>query len=227
LNFSKFILYSTFFIYSWSFLSCSSDKNEKLLKEGQIEYTAAVVDENHPLAGLAPGAATIKFKDSRLIIEMSTMGIFNTSFISNPHKKTLVQLVKCMDMKNACIQTETDLDKASDEYRLVLTDSKRTKTIAGYVCKCMMANPPSNPADTFAVYYTEQIAADSINFLSPYRQIKGMMMDYRLKKLGIEMHFTATSVKKEEIPETTFDIPSYYKIVTRQEMEQVFADILK
>ncbi len=157
---------------------------------------------------------------------MSTMGIFNTSFISDPHKKTLSQLVKFMDMKNACIQTENDL-AADKDYTLNFESSKDTKVIAGYTCKKVVATLANNPAESFDVYYTEEINADSINYLGPYRAIKGMLMDYRLKKLGLEMHFTATSVKKEEVPDNVFEVPAYYKIVTRDEMDKVFADILK
>jgi hypothetical protein len=54
-----------------------------------------------------------------------------------------------------------------------------------------------------------------------------MLMQYRLKKLGLEMCFTATSVKKEEIKEDVFEVPAYYKIVTRGEMEKLFTDIQK
>jgi hypothetical protein len=54
-----------------------------------------------------------------------------------------------------------------------------------------------------------------------------MLMQYRLKKLGLEMCFTATAVKKEEIKEEDFEVPAFYKIVTRTEMEKLFEDIQK
>ena len=54
-----------------------------------------------------------------------------------------------------------------------------------------------------------------------------MLMQYRLKKLGLEMCFTATSVKKEEIKDDAFEVPTFYKIVNRQEMEKLFDDIQK
>ena len=52
-----------------------------------------------------------------------------------------------------------------------------------------------------------------------------MLMSYRLKKLGLEMVFTATSVKKEVIKEEEFEIPAFYRIVTQPEMEKLFMDI--
>ncbi len=209
-------------------VSCSgSKKSENALTEGVIEYNAEVVDQSHPMAGLAPGSATVKFKDNRLQVEMSTMGIFNTIFISDPGKKTLTQMVKFMDIKNACIQTEADLVKENKDYELKLEEVKGTKKIAGYKCKKVKATYVNNPSESFDVYYTDELGLDSINNIGPYKQLKGMLMQYRLKKLGLEMCFTATSVKKEEIKDDIFEIPAFYKIVTRPEMEKLFEDIQK
>jgi hypothetical protein len=87
-----------------------------------------------------------------------------------------------------------------------------------------MAN---NPSIKFDVYYTQELGGDSINYLSPYRDIKGMLMEYRLKKLGLEMCFTAKKVESAEITDNTFEIPAYFKIINRSEMEKLFEDIQK
>jgi hypothetical protein len=212
----------------WMLSSCgSSKKTENALTEGLIEYSAEVVDQSHPMAGLAPSSATVKFKDNKLQIEMSTMGIFNTTFISDPSKGTLSQMVKFMDIKNACIQTEADLALENSGYVLKLEEVKGTKKIAGYNCKKVKATMANDPTNTFDVYYTDELGLDSINNIGPYKQIKGMLMHYRLKKLGLEMCFTATVVKKEEITDDAFEVPAFYKIVTRPEMEKLFEDIQK
>lgn len=208
--------------------SCGDSKRtENSLTEGLIEYNAEVVDQSHPMAGLAPSSATVKFKGNKLQVEMSTMGIFNTTFISDPAKKTLSQMVKFMDIKNACIQNETDLIQENKGYELKLEEVKGTKKIAGYDCKKIKATMVSDPSVTFDVYYTDELGLDSINNVGPYKDIKGMLMQYRLKKLGLEMCFTATAVKKEEIKDEDFEVPAFYKIVTRTEMEKLFEDIQK
>ena len=222
----KRILCISGFIALLTLSSCGgSKKTENSLTEGTIEYTASVVDETHPMAGLAPGSATVKFKQNKFEIEMSTMGIFNTTFISNPSKKTLSQMAKFMDLKNACIQTEADLANDNKAYALKFEECKETKKIAGYNCKKLKATMVNDPAVSFDVYYTTELGSDSINNLGPYKAVKGMLMEYRLKKLGLEMSFTATEVKKEEIKDDVFEIPAYYKIVTRPEMEKLFEDI--
>lgn len=208
------------------FTSCgTSKKSEKELTEGVIEYATEVVDQSHPMAGLAPSSATVKFKNNLQHVEMSTMGIFNTVFISNPAKNTLSQMVKFMDIKNACIETATDLAQQNKDYELKLEEQKGTKLIAGYNCKKVKATLLSDPSVTFDVYYTDELGKDSINNIGPYKSIKGMLMQYRLKKLGLEMSFTATSVKSEVVTDDNFEVPAFYKIVTRTEMEKLFEDI--
>lgn len=225
---TKRILLLSSFLSLWILCSCGdSKKTENSLTEGIIEYNAEVVDITHPMAGLAPGSATVRFKNNKFQVEMSTMGIFNTIFISNPGNKTLTQMVKFMDIKNACIQTEKDLEQENKDYELKLEETKETKKIAGYKCKRVKASFVSDPSNIFDVYYTDELGLDSINNLGPYKQIKGMLMVYRLKKLGLEMCFTATCVKKDEIKDEVFEVPAYYKIVTRAEMEKLFDDIQK
>lgn len=225
---TKRILFFSSLVSILTLVSCGDSKrSENALTEGVIEYNAEVVDQSHPMAGLAPGSATVKFKDNRLQIEMSTMGIFNTVFISDPSKKTLTQMVKFMDIKNACIQTEADLALENKDYELKLEEVKGTKTIAGYKCHKVKATYVNNPTESFDVYYTTDLGLDSINNIGPYKALKGMLMQYRLKKLGLEMCFTATAVKNEEIKDDSFDVPAFYKIVTRTEMEKLFEDIQK
>jgi len=210
------------------FYSCKEDKtSENALTEGTIQYKATVVDQNNSMAGFAPGSAIVNFKNNNLLVEMSVMGILNTSFISKPNDHTLTQMVNFFDIKSACIQKEEELIEENKAYEIKLQETKETKVIAGYKCKKVIVSMINNPATIFDVYYTSDLGKDSINHIGPYKDIKGMLMQYRLKKLGLELCFTATSVKKVEVKEDVFEIPSYYKIVTRSEMDKLFADFQK
>ena len=72
------------------------------------------------------------------------------------------------------------------------------------------------------VYYTPDIGTENSNALTPYKELKGMPLDYRVLRLGLEMHFIATCVKSEEIKDSEFDVPSYYKILNRPEFDKEF-----
>jgi major membrane immunogen (membrane-anchored lipoprotein) len=63
---TKRIFVSFSLVSVWLLTSCSgSKKSENALTEGVIEYNAEVVDQAHPMAGLAPGSATVKFKENK------------------------------------------------------------------------------------------------------------------------------------------------------------------
>jgi len=196
--------------------------NDKIVNEGIIEFDVSAVDPNHPWAGMIPSVATLKFKDDKFILEMSTMGMFTTSFICDQTNKTLTQMVKFLDIKQACIENEAEIKKENLEYKIKWEETKETKLIAGYKCKKVNVVMVDHPEVSYEAYYTQEMGAENVNDLSPYIGIKGMLMQYRLKKMGLELQFTAKSVKRSEITETTFEIPAYFKIVPKPEIEKIF-----
>ena len=128
-------------------------------------------------------------------------------------------------MKNACIENEVEMKKSNDLYKLNFKSSKETKEIAGYHCKKMTATRADDPSIVFDVYYTEELDIKNATFYTPYCSIKGMLMQYRMEKFGLEMIFTATKVKKESIPDNVFDLPGFYKMISKKEMDEFFKSI--
>jgi hypothetical protein len=110
----------------------------------------------------------------------------------------------------------------NNKYKLTFKETNETKMIAGYKCKKVIATKVSDPSVTFDVYYTPDIGSENSNELTPYKELKGMPLDYRVLRLGLEMHFVATCVKSEEIKDSDFDVPSYYKILNRPEFDKEF-----
>ena len=203
--------------------SCGGPRRaENAINEGVIEYKASVINEHHPLASFAPSTATVKIKNDKWILEMSTMGIFNIYFSCNLENKTLSQMIKYMDIKNACVENDSMLMEENNKYKLTFKETKETKMIAGYKCKKVIATKVSDPSVVFDVYYTPDIGTENSNALTPYKELKGMPLDYRVLRLGLEMHFIATCVKSEEIKDSEFDVPSYYKILNRPEFDKEF-----
>ena len=131
-------------------------------------------------------------------------------------------MVKFMDVKQACIETEKDIEQENATYRLKFEETKDSKIISGYKCTRVKVTKVDDPSVTFDAYYTKEMGMETVNSLSPYAGVKGMLMQYRLKKMGLEMQFTARCVKKADIPDNTFEVPAYFKIVSREEMKKFF-----
>lgn len=190
-----------------------------------IEFDTKGVDPNHPLYGFAPSSATLKFKKDRFVIDMSTMGMFNTSVIVDVKAKTIAQTVKFLDIKQACIDHEKDLAAENAEYALKIEETRETKEIAGLKCYKAQVSKINEPSVKFDVWYTKELGMENCNELTPYAKIKGVLLDYRIKKMGMELHFAAKSYKQVKIPDQAFEIPASMKIVSKEEMEKFIANL--
>ena len=204
---------------------CKED-NGKFVSAGTIEYAASVVDESNPMASLAPSKMTIKFKNNKSVAEMSAgMGLFSTSFISDPDTRTLTQLVKILNKKLSLVQTQVDIKKENDAYPMEITELKDTKMIAGYKCNKAHVKLKDDSATEFDVYYTKELSITNPNFANPFNMIDGVLMEYQMKKFGLEMKFTAKSIKKEDIDDALFERPADYKPVSADEMKTLFENL--
>jgi len=213
-------------ISSVALTSCGDSRPANAITEGIIEYDAKVLNDNHPLSPFAPSKATVKLKNEKWLLEMNSFGIFNIYFICNINDLTLTQMVKYMDFQNACIDDTTSLVEENDQYKLTFQETNDTKMIAGYKCKKLIAKKVADPSVTFDVYYTPDIATEDCNQLTPYKGIKGMLMDYRMVRVGLELHFKATSVKKDTIEDKEFEIPENFTVLTRPEFNVKFKDLI-
>ncbi len=82
-----------------------------------------------------------------------------------------------------------------------------------------------NPAITFDAWYTKELGMETCNTLTPYAQVKGVLLDYRIKKMGMEMRFIAKKAGHVEVADNSFEVPPTMKKVTKAEMQKFFADL--
>lgn len=220
----SFIIRTLLLLFASSAFTFCGPEKEGGKNEGIIEFDTKAVDEKHPLYGLAPSSATLKYKEDKFSIEMSTMGMFNTSIIGDNKAKTMAQTVRFMDIKQACVENEKEIAQDNKDYELKIEETNETKKIAGLKCHKVKVTMANNPAVTFDAWYTKELGMENSNELNPYHEIKGVLMDYRAKKMGLEMHFVARSVNHNEVPDNTFEIPASLKIVSKEEMKKFFDD---
>lgn len=207
-------------------VSSCKEMNEKFISEGEIEYSAKVIGQNNPMATMAPNKMIVHFKSGKSCAEMSAgFGLFSTSFISDPTNKTVTQLVKILNKKFLSVQDQKSIDKENAAYSYRLVPTKEKKIIAGYNCSKVQVFPNDSSIAPFDVYYTDELDIEDPNFANPFKEIKGVLMEYQLKKFGLEMRFTAKSVRKEKEEDKCFQVPPDYKPVSEKEMKRIFDDL--
>ncbi len=214
----------TVIILSFLFDSCSNPTNPKFISEGIIEYKATPVDPDNSMAALAPSKMTVKFKDNFTEAEMTAgMGLFSTSFISDPGKKQFINLVKLINQKFALVIAGDSVKKDVDsDPKPIIEKTPETKVIAGYTCKRARISYADKSIPGFDIWYTKELNIENPNWSNPFHDIDGVLLEYQLKRYGLELRFTCTSVSKASIDESLFQLPSDYKIINKREMDKKF-----
>lgn len=201
-------------------VSCNSEIDKKGEKdEAIIEFATTVIDDQHPLAMLAPKEATLKYKREQLVLEMSSIG-FRTNIYGNLAQKSLTQTVSFLNIKQACIENEEDIIKENHDYQLLIKETKQTKKIAGLKCYRLIVRMKNDTSICFDAFYTKDLGMPDCNKLTPYASVKGVLLDYRVKRMGMEMRLLAKTVKQVAVPDEVFVVPEKLKIVSKADMEK-------
>lgn len=208
--------------------SCTPSSDEKGLSEGIIEYDAVAVDQSNPMANMAPNKMTVKFKNNKLIAQMSAgMGVVSLSIISDPETRSLIEMVKVFTSKAAHVSDSNDVKMDLNTMpKVKITNTNDTKVIAGYKCKkALVSYVDQKDRPKFEVYYTTELNIKNSNWANLYSAIDGVLMEYQIDRYGMEMRFTASKVSKAEVANSTFDLPKDYKLISGSEMSEIFKSL--
>jgi hypothetical protein len=202
-------------------------KSEKFISEGRIEYDVTVVnDEGSAMANMIPRKMTIKFKNNKSSATMSAgMGLFSTTFISNPETGTHTISMKLLNKKLVAVQNSFDIERENNEFSYEFIPTQETKIIAGYNCFKVHVKPTRTDQKEFDIYYTKELDFTNPNFANPFHKIDGVLMEYQIKKMGFELRFTATSVTEEDVEDDNFTYTADHKRITNKEMNDIFRDL--
>jgi GLPGLI family protein len=196
----------------------------KAISEGVIEFEAVAIDPNNPMADLAPSKMVEKFKNHKIVYEMSAgMGLMNMSVISDYNAKTVTELIKLLNKKYASITDADDIKKELANSKIKIQKTNETKFIAGYRCKKAIVSFEDDSHPKFDVYYTDEIDVEKPNWNNGFGEIDGVLMEYQVKRHGLELRFTARKVSQSNIEDIDFETPGDYKIISQKELEDLFA----
>jgi len=101
----------------------------------------------------------------------------------------------------------------------------KTKTIAGYTCKQVIARKTSDGEIYSTGWYTDEIIVhENINYFNPtFREVPGLFLEYDMEASPeMKMKFTAMTIEKVKVRDTDFNIPEGYQVMSREELMQTF-----
>ena len=190
--------------------------------EGTITYGIEYEDlpeEMEAMRAMLPTETTIKIKDSKTRTEQS-MGMGSTISIFDGKTNSSITLMDMMGQKIAIPTSSEELEKEESKNEGEVLDIEyfdETKEIAGYTCKKASIKVKGTD-ERIIVYYTEEINTQQTR--SQYKGLKGFPMTYEINTPEMSMIMTVTSVKKEKISSSEFEIPEGYEEMSMEDFQK-------
>ena len=172
---------------------------------------------------LMPKEMEMKFKGGQLKTELSFgLGMIKIGYLSNSEKQEVHELLKFMKNKNFAKRNAKEVQLMLDEIpKHKITLGNQVKTIAGYQCKNAKVDiMQKDSAYSIEIWYTEDLKVVNPNWCTPFKEIKGVLMEYQVQKLDVVMKFTAKKVQLMEYTPEEFNLPENYKKISFKEMEE-------
>ncbi|MEI6899056.1 MAG: DUF4412 domain-containing protein [Bacteroidota bacterium] len=194
--------------------------------EGVITYKISISDSKFSESQLAmfPKTMTVSVKGTKSRTELNS-GMGTQIEITDYTDKTKISLLNMMGQKYAIKQTAADIEKENTkEPKGKVEITSETKTIAGYSCKKALVTTEEDGEKTvFEVWFSEDFGMKEMNFDNPlYKDINGALMEFTQKTPQFSMKFSVSSIEKKSVPAKDFEIPSDYKITTKEELKSKF-----
>lgn len=189
--------------------------------EGKIVYSITYPKlENPDMLSMLPKESSIYMKGDMTRVETNSgMGVKNIT-ISNAKEKKATVLMDMLGQKFQMESSEAETDKENPYNDADITVTNETKMIAGY--KCTKAVVATKDDGKLNVYFTKDLGVNSKNASGPFKKINGAVLEYSMTQQGMEMKFSATTVSKEKVADSKFEIPEGYKKVTKEDLMKSF-----
>jgi hypothetical protein len=201
-------------------------KNDKPFS-GKITFQVEIDSDEIPMEARAMLPKVMNYyigemhTKSELFTQMGTQ-----SSIENLVEITKTNLLDIAGQKFAYEETTKDLEKEwakVPETELEFTG--KTKTIAGYTCKQVIARKTSDGQIYSTGWYTDElIVHENINYFNPvFREVSGLFLEFDMEASPeMKMKFTAMTIEKVKVKDNDFIIPEGYQVMSQEELMQMF-----
>jgi GLPGLI family protein len=211
--------------FSSGFYSCSKKPDSKSISEGEIEYNIEYLDNerDNPLIMLLPKRMSVLFKNNSSYNQIEGfLGTFKLTYILNDTEQKNYTLFQLMDKK---YYSQTDANTISFGFQnmnnVKIEYSDKEKKIAGYNCKGAIIKFENSEQKDIEVYFTDDIAINNPNQNTPFSEIKGVLMEFTMNLMGVNMRIKTKKVLNKKIEPEIFEVPENFTKVSPKELEEI------
>lgn len=221
-----FLIFITLIVLS---TGCDKKTDQKQISQGVILYDIKYINQvgkKFPVQLMPKSMKLIFNKDFSSYTIEDRLGLFSIKNIFNYKENQHTTQIKVFDKKYVYIGLPKEsailFDSAVDYTVQFMKDTLR---LAGFTCK-RAAITDKNSTAIFNVYYTEGIVLENPNKNTPYEDITGMLLNFRLHLKSLDMELNATKFEHTIVENTEFSVQEGYKQISRKQMEDIITTIL-
>lgn len=195
----------------------------------EYEVTYPDLDSNNLMLEMLPDKMVMKFKKDKYRSELKTAaGIIEMSVIADASNYTMQNVVRLFSDKYVLKMNKEEARKMTHvlpSFQLQRLDEEMV--IAEADCKKALLDFGTSKSESYIFYYTEDIDLKDPNWCTPFSDIKGVLLDYRIENYEMSMHLRAVKITPMEIDDSEFEIDDSYKELSPEEFEAYVVKNLK
>lgn len=189
--------------------------------EGKIEYAISYQTNDSQLKmyeDALPKKSTLLIHNEHLRFEQALAGGGKQAFVSNSSLGTSILLMNFLGQEFQVKMDEDDMMMLEKAKKLKIIEGRKTKMIAGHICKEAFA---IDGPDTLQIFYSPDIQTPTI--LPQFEDLKGLPLQYEVVKGKLHIKYVCTEVKIESVALTNFEVSDEIKEIPFTEFARSFA----
>lgn len=196
---------------------------QKKVSELTLVYDASISSGSAEpkMADALDGATTTVYLKGAMSRTEMVSALFSSTTIHDSKAGTAVVLKEVSGQKLLIRMTAENWAEKNKRYGgMTFTDTKETKTIAGYNCTKAVAKLADGT--TFTVFYTADIIPENKDYDSQFKNLNGLPLEYELVQGKLTIKYTVSRINLNPVPASKFDVPkSGYRELTYEESRKV------
>lgn len=207
-------------------VSCSEEKPfEKNLDQGIIEYeiTYPDLDSNDIMLEMLPDKMIMKFKNDKFKSNMSAgAGLIEMGIMIDGSQRKMYNLVKIFGDRYVLELTGDEVKSMTDVLPpFQLKELDEDMKIADADCHKVLLDFGIAKSESYIFFYTHDIKVENPNWYTPFSEIDGVLLDYRIENYNMHMRLRATKIIPQEINDSEFTIDDRYQHLDKDEFDKV------
>lgn len=206
--------------------SCGEEKEfRKDVDQGIIEYkvTYPDLDSSDIMLEMLPDKMIMKFKKDKFISNMSAgAGLIEMGIMVDGGERKMYNLVKIFGDRYVLELSGEDVKQMTDVLPpFQLRPLDEPTIIADAKCEKVLLDFGISKSESYIFYYTHEVAVKDPNWYTPYNEIDGVLLDYRIENYNMHMRLRATKIIPQEIDDSEFVIDDRYQSLNKEEFDKV------